>query len=300
MRNLFRVNNIPAFIICALHFLIVYGISAVLAQDALVALPIAVLVYGTILLISVSPIGEFILRLFAGARRIQRSDWLEKINTVQNEVVARAQSRHSNLPQDIRFYYINDPLPSTFSVGRHTICITSGLLDMQVEHLKGCVAHELGHITAYDSSVTQIANVGNFFIFLLGILFQSFYAFNNWTARYTRRGVNSLLRSVLTFIPTAVIFGLLGLSRLVLNIGNRSKEYAADQFALDLGYGRELRNALLSIDFSSQTERRTLWRMLTAEHPAVHDRVGRIDSCSTEAQDPLRRRATDLYSLLNS
>ena len=296
MQKIFRANNIPAFIICLFHMLIVYGISSTIMEDAVAGIPVAVGIYLLLFLLSISRIGETVLRIFCGGRRIQRADWQNKIDIVTTDVVGRAQSQDNKFPERINFYYINDPIPSTLAIGRHTICITSGLLEMSINDIKGCVAHELGHISSYDSSVTQIANVGNFFVFLLGLLFQSFYWFNNWTSRFTRRGVGSLLRNVLSFLPVMLIGAVIGITRIILNIGNRAKEYQADLYAVELGYGNELRNALLAIDFESQSGRRTLWRMLAAEHPSVHDRIGRIDANNTIYQP---RRRTDLYNLLN-
>lgn len=297
MQNIFRVNNIPAFVICFLHMLIIYGIATAMTEDALIGVPVAFGIYLALFLLTISPVGETILRVFCGGRQIQRVDWQNKMSIVA-DVVGIAQNQDATLPRNISFYYINDPIPSTLAIGRHTICITSGLLDMNVSDIKGCVAHELGHISSYDSSITQVANVGNFFVFLLGLLFQSFYMFNNWSSRFTRRGMRSLMRNVLSFLPVAVIMAIIGLTRFILNIGNRAKEYRADLYAVRLGYGNELRNALIAIDFDSQSGRRSFWRMLTAEHPSVHDRVGRIDINNRNNISPNRRR-TDLYNLLN-
>ena len=260
MQNIFRANNIPAFVICFLHMLIIYGIAIAMTEDALIGVPVALGIYLALFLLAISPVGETILRVFCGGRRIQRADWQNKMSLVA-DVVEIAQNQDATLPRNISFYYINDPIPSTLAIGRHTICITSGLLDMSVSDIKGCVAHELGHISSYDSSITQVANVGNFFVFLLGLLFQSFYMFNNWTSSFTRRGMRSLMRNVLSFLPVAVIMAIIGLTRFILNIGNRAKEYQADLYAVKLGYGNELRNALLAIDFDSQSGRRSFWNV---------------------------------------
>ena len=107
------------------------------------------------------------------------------------------------------------------------------------------------------------------------------------------------MRNVLSFLPVAIITGIIGITRFVLNIGYRAKEYQADLYAVRLGYGNELHNALLAIDFDSQSGRRNLWRMLVAEHPSVHDRVGRIDEQIHSNNTPATRRRTDLYNLLN-
>ncbi|MBE6827358.1 MAG: hypothetical protein E7514_01925 [Ruminococcaceae bacterium] len=119
---------------------------------------------------------------------------------------------------------------------------------------------------------------------------------NKKASLFTKRGAGNLLRSVFTFIPMGIAFLALGLTNIILNIGNRGKEYAADAYAVRIGYGNELRRALNSIDLEGKTSRRGFWRVLTAAHPGVYDRIGRIDAALGSTPE----RTEDLFSLVNS
>lgn len=296
MNKLFRTNNISAFVICFIHMAIIFGIVYALEQEPFFSFGIALGVYVLMFVLAIFPAGEWVCRVACGGRRITRYDWQQKVD-VLNELIHSAAIADEDVRDDIKIYYINDPIPSSLSFGRKTICLTSGLLDMDINTIKGCVAHELGHISAYDSSISLVANVGNFFVFLLGMLFQSFYLFNNATHRYRRGSLWSVFRSFLLFMPVAIIFLTLGLSRIILNIGNRSKEYEADAYAVRLGYRNEIRNAIINIDFESQSRRRSLWQMMTSAHPSMNDRLGRIDILGNI--DVEQNDIHDLYQLMS-
>ena len=63
----------------------------------------------------------------------------------------------------------------------------------------------------------------------------------------------------------------------------------AQAFCVRLGFGRELRAALLSADVDAQTNPRELWQSLFASHPGAFDRVGRIDRLLGGAARPAGR-----------
>lgn len=280
MRSLFRANNIPALIVCIVHMAVIYFVSLFVLQDPIISIFIAVGIYAVILVIAMSPIGEFLCRICFGGRRISVNDWQTKVDYALNNVIINAENRNINIPNNIKVYYVYDVFPTSFSVGK-SICLSSALLDSNQQNIEACIAHEMGHITAYDSTITILANSGNMVVLALGALLQSFYVFNNWTSRYGRSrasGRRHLFAALLLGLPIIIVGIVLGVTRLILNIGNREKEYAADMFAVNIGYGQALKNALLTMDFDSQLNRRNLWQSLIASHPGVYDRIGRIDS----------------------
>lgn len=275
--RVFRLNNIPAFIIFALQLAVVYFICFALMQDPVISIFIALGVYLLLFLLLLCPAGEFITRLLCGATRIERSDWLAKLNIVNDTVVKKAIEEDQNIT-DIKFYMYNDPLPNAISAGRRTILLSSGLLEMDTTTIQGIVAHEIGHISCLDATIFTVVNVGNMLVSVVGLFMQSLILFANLTDRLLRRGRRDLLRDIILLIPILIVLMIVSLSRLVLNAGCRSKDYAADAYAVKLGYGRQLREALLATDFESQTSRLSLTNMMTGPRPPVHIRVGRIDT----------------------
>ena len=104
-----------------------------------------VLVYGVCLLITLSPIGEFILRRQAGCMVIQKVEQINIIEPIFREVYDKAKIMDSSLPKNVRLYINKDTSPNAFATGRRTICITEGLLYETPEHIKATLAHEFGH-----------------------------------------------------------------------------------------------------------------------------------------------------------
>ena len=169
MRSLFRANNIPALIVCIVHMAVIYFVSLFASQDPIISIFIAVGIYAVILVIAISPIGEFLCRICFGGRRISVNDWQTKVDYALNNVIINAENRNINIPNNINVYYVYDVFPTSFSVGK-SICLSSALLDSNQQNIEACIAHEIGHITAYDSTITILANSGNMVVLALGAL----------------------------------------------------------------------------------------------------------------------------------
>lgn len=281
MKNsLFKLSNIPvlisAIIQIALTSLIIQCFG-LLPSESLAA---SVLIYGVVALFMISPVGEAVVRLFCGAKTIERKDWQSKLNIVMQSIKTSAETRNISIPEEIKIFYISSPIPNCFSIGR-SICISSSLLDSDISVIKGCIAHETAHLASHDSVVTLLVNIGNFPMMAIVSLLQGLSSVNRFTSMFNRSIVMGLIHffvAAMLFVPRIILRIFLGITRLIMSVGSRQKEFEADKVAVEIGFGRELRHALLQTDFESQTETRGLWQNLISTHPSVHDRVGRIDS----------------------
>jgi Zn-dependent protease with chaperone function len=287
-----KFSMIPMLLICAVHLFLLSSLLVFLGYSAVQAVITAIGVYAVLALIMISPVGEFLLRLFCGARSIQREDWSRKAGNALGSVYATAQANGIRIPKNVRLYYVYSPLQTSFSFGRKTICLSAGLLEQNEQTIEALIAHEFGHIKYLDSTLLLLANVGNvpwlLFGSVLRLLTRSLQFFSSFN-RFRLMGFFLFLFSALLYIPRAVVWLFLMFTRLVLSIGNRRKEYEADAFCVKLGYGRELRCALLSADVDAQMNPRELWQSLVASHPGVYDRVGRIDSLLGHTSRSARR-----------
>lgn len=281
MKNsFFKLSNVPilisAIIQIALITFIVQSFGILSAQSLIVS----TFVYGITVLLMISPIGETIVRLFCGAKTIERRDWQNKLNIVMQSIKTSAESRNVSLPEEIKIFYISSPIPNCFSIGK-SICLSSALLDSDISVIKGCVAHETAHLVSHDSVSTLLVNMGNLPMMAIVTLLQGLSSVNRFTSMFNRSIIMGLIHffvAAILFVPRIILRVFLGITRLIMSVGSRQKELEADRFAVEMGFGRELRHALLQTDFESQTETRGLWQNLISAHPSVHDRVGRIDS----------------------
>lgn len=295
-----KLSLIPMILICGIHICLLSSYLVYIGFSWGQAVPSAFGVFIVLALLMISPIGEFILRLFCGARSIQRTDWDRKAKRALDAVYEAAADKGLTLPQNVKLYFVYSPLQTSFSFGRKTICLSAGLLDANEQTIEAYLAHEFGHIKYLDSTMVLLANAGNIPWLLIGSVLRllsrglRFFSMFN---RFRLMGLLLFLFSAFLYIPRAVVWLFLLLTRLILSIGNRRKEYEADAFCVRLGYGRELRSALLTADVDAQTNPRELWQSLIASHPGAYDRVGRIDhmmDCTT--QNSARRTFFEIVS----
>ncbi len=277
--SFFKLSNVPilisAIIQIALMTFIVQFFGILPTQSFI----ISTLVYGITVLIMISPIGEAIVRLFCGAKTIERRDWQNKLNIVMQSIKTSAETRNISIPEEIKIFYISSPIPNCFSIGK-SICLSSALLDSDISVIKGCVAHETAHLVSYDSVATLLVNIGNLPMMAIFALLQGLSSINRFTSMFNRSIIIGLIHffvAAMLFVPRIILRVFLGITRLIMSVGSRKKEFEADRFAVEMGFGRELRHALLQTDFESQTETRGLWQNLISAHPSVHERVGKID-----------------------
>jgi heat shock protein HtpX len=80
------------------------------------------------------------------------------------EVYEQARAKTPSLNKHIKLYITEDKTLNAFAVGRKTVMLTRGTIDsLSPEELKGCMAHELGHMANGDSVARVITIVGNGF-----------------------------------------------------------------------------------------------------------------------------------------
>ena len=57
-----------------------------------------------------------------------------------------------------------DSAPNAFAIGRKTICVTDGILNLSDSEIMAVLAHELGHPAYKHSSIQLLIGGGNIFI----------------------------------------------------------------------------------------------------------------------------------------
>ena len=152
-------------------FLVLIGwiIGIAFANNAIVGLVIALLVWGIMSLIAYFQ-GDSILLGVAGAKKIQPSDHQRLYDVVEEMKIASGLGKMPDI------YIIDDPALNAFATGRDAdhaaVAITSGLLQkLNRDELQGVIGHEISHIKNRDVLLMSMCGV------LLGtIVILSFYA----------------------------------------------------------------------------------------------------------------------------
>lgn len=238
---------------------------------------IMVLVIYTIsMTIALSPIGEWMLRVQLGCRKIKRRDMLQRLEPLFNEVYERARELQPSIPNNVSLYISNDMSPNAFATGRKTICVTKGLLQLSDEEIKGILAHEFGHLAHKDTDLLLVISVGNIIVTGLFVVINFILtAFSSSDDDSDVGSSISFVASIANLFVIAFMWIWTTVGALLVNSSSRANEYKADEFAFNLGYGYHLASSLDSFNSCGKVKNGFL-RAIHATHPPIDDRIGRL------------------------
>ena len=161
--RIFRLSNLGTLIFFLLNIGLIlalffpYGFTPEVVTSLIVC-------YIVTVLISLSPVGEWTLATLAGAKEIKRKDIKIRLVPLLEIVFGQAKERTPSMVNSIRLKIIHDQSPNAFAIGRRTICVTDGLLNLSDEEIMAVFAHEVGHIAYQHSAIQLLIGGGNLFI----------------------------------------------------------------------------------------------------------------------------------------
>lgn len=276
--RIFRISNLGTLIFFLLNIGLIlalfcpYGVTIEAAASLVVCYIITVL-------ISLSPIGEWTLAAFAGAREIKRKDIKIRLIPLLEIVFERAKEKTPSMVNSIRLKIIHDQSPNAFAIGRRTICVTDGLLNLTDEEIIAVFAHEVGHLAYGHSAIQLLIGGGNVLISgCLLILKAICWIITAFCGLITGITTRSFLAGAFATLAASVSAGLIWLwtkfCMLFLMWSMRQNEYVADEYAFQLGYGAILASVLDRHMCSAPNN--GLLKALYSTHPHSDDRVARL------------------------
>lgn len=283
-----RKSNIPVFIYLVLNIFVIALILSLVIDNGNIpfwkALLIGIVLYFVSLLIALSPVGEWILRLQTGCKKIQNDEQRNFIEPIFREVYDKARAQDPSISDSVKLYMNHDEAPNAFATGRKTICVTEGMLSMPVEQIKATLGHEFGHLAHKDTDLILVVAVGNLIVSAFILLFRLaidlvhlLFVFSSVFVGGSEGVFGALISTVYHFAMTAVVVGLTWIwtkiGVLLVMKSSRANEYEADEFSFRLGYGNELCALLNSF---SGTNANGLFANLVSSHPDKDDRIARL------------------------
>ena len=284
-KNLFRKRNAGLIIWLVMNIALIIAIFSngfSSWQGALIGFGLYVLS----LVIALSPIGEWILRMQNGCKEMTDPEDLDRIMPLFNEVYAKAKAQNPELPDKVKLFVNDSDEPNAFATGRKTVCLTRGLFNYSDEQIKGVFAHEFGHLAHKDTDAILVVAVGNLIITTLFVIFRVCANIFMGVAQFISAlsdGIGGAIASLFTGLGRLVANVLLALlMRLWTQIGtwlcmssSRGNEYEADEYAFDCGYGEPLCEVLASFGSGGA---KGLFATLASSHPDNDKRIARIRS----------------------
>lgn len=304
VKRLPRKQNIPVIIYLFLNLVILYFgnfltieafISGISDGAALVvSVPVSIIVYAIGIVISLSPVGEWILRKKSHCEEFEDEKAEERIKSLFNEVLTRAKEVNPSLPDDIKLYYVDDEEVNAFAVGRKTIGITKGALALSDNQIKGILGHELGHISNHDTDLSLVVNVANWFVTGYFLIIRAITLLFKASAKVASLAGALLSTSISEFITNVIIARLIdlidficitlvsalwtALGNLLIKASTRSNEYLADEFSKRLGYGEDLISVIATFEnrkYSKNPIKRVA-AALADTHPTPKKRIAAL------------------------
>lgn len=264
-------------------------------------------VYFIALAISLSPIGEWLLRRKKHCIQIENStlsvDSRERLLRLFNEVYNNAVLLEPSISNQVKLFIKADKEPNAFAMGRRTICVTTGLLDLPDEYIKGVLGHEFGHLAHKDTDIGLVINIANW---LTNIVFMGVWILL-YICKFSMRlcsfvfavlgkSVMTLYKDLTDMLFTAMTFLFVQLFQKVwLVVGNllflatsRGAEYKADAFSCELGYSNGLVAFFKLLPDAVEGKRSPFQKIISslatvgATHPATWKRIESIQMLDVE------------------
>lgn len=274
-----RKSKIGVLIYLVLNMFVVIGLFSG-GFTNITGILVGIIAYAISLAIALSPIGEFILRLQIGAKKIHRQDYLNRLTPLFNEVYQKAKVLDPTLPEGIKIYINKDLNRNAFATGRKKICLTKGILDSSDEEIKATFAHEFGHLSARDTDLILLITIGNLFATAFFVLYRFTFLFIGLFMGIMNRSLSTVL---LTFFVDLVLVGMMWIwtkfGTILVMHSSRQQEFEADTFAHNLGYGSSL-ITLLDSFHENEIYTKGIFSNLTSSHPDPDERIGKLQVLS--------------------
>ena len=238
------------------------------------------------LFIALSPVGEWLLRVQNGCKKMTSMEDIERFEPLFREVYSQAKMANPELPNDIKMFISDSAEPNAFATGRRTVCVTKGLMSYTDEQIKGVLAHEFGHLAHKDTDAILIVSVGNMIISAIFLLIRIISNISFGIAKiftlFMGENAGSIFgflfmclgKLATDFILAALMWIWTKLGVLLCMYSSRQNEYAADEYAFNCGYGYDLQQVLES--FGNGSGSTGLFSALVSSHPDTYKRIARL------------------------
>ncbi|MDR1409636.1 MAG: M48 family metalloprotease [Oscillospiraceae bacterium] len=268
-QNLFTfIGKNPAYMICSLIY---YVVAVWWFGFQWWAWVFFALIYIISLGVAFSPLGESLLRLFNRVRRLETAREKQYLRPLFQEVYAKAKAKNPELGK-IELHIIDSMSVNACAMGQHTIAVTKGAMKtFSEEELKAILSHEVAHILNMDTMALIYTMIGNGIFSVLISIIKMFY----W--------LMSKIEALRPYVELAdkifngVTFAFLFLMQIALAVSDRKAERRADEYAVTLGYGEDMVEALYLLEEISLQGGEGIIQKLLASHPRVTSRIENLE-----------------------
>lgn len=204
--------------------------------------------YFIFVLVSLTPVGEFFVCVFARAWHTPRADMKEKVEWLLEDIMNEVKVKSPRYSGKIwlKIIYVDEPY--VCALGRRTIAFSPNFLELPEDEQRGLLASETAHLVLRHNIWMTLAGCSNPLFLLFWLLFQ----FVKWIfiivglvyCLLTRSNAHRII-TIITMLVTNLIAKLwIAFCMLFIYFENRQNVFTADRYAADIGYGFELARAI--------------------------------------------------------
>lgn len=196
-------------------------------------------------------------------------------------LLERVKNR-AGVTRPIQLYVAPVPFINAFALGRQTIIVTGGALQLPDDQLEGLLAHEVGHLACGHTRLSlvmwSVSTVGGAAHRMLSAILNFFRAWGrgmaeSWAVDVALMGI---LLNIFAWSASAVLAAVNWILRLAWLVFSRQMEYEADAYAARCGYARQLAAALAAIAAAGEPEDTSFLALLHSNHPPTAKRLKRL------------------------
>ena len=235
------------------------------------------LAYIMIIIVCLSDVPEYILRVVHDVRHIATDTEKERLLEIFESAKERGTAYSKMIDYDLNLYIVDSISINAFTIGRHTIAVTRGLMNaMNDEEIEAVISHEIGHIINGDGQVSIFvllaSNVYFWCIMFFAKVLQILQAM---------LGDNSFFGSLIGFLKSILSIGLkyaMMFLTILVSSTSRKEEFKADKVAFELGYGEALLSALYKFYDMEISDKKNLLEKLQSSHPKTAFRIEALEN----------------------
>ena len=226
------------------------------------------------------PVQRLVLMRLLGARTPTR----QENDSLQRAWHVVAQANHIPPGRFVLSVADSEDLNAFASGGNLVVVSSWAIANLSREDLSGVLAHELSHHLGMHTIALTVGQWLTIPIVLLARI--GFYVQNiahAATDTFTQGSsgaslIGKTIAGALTIVSW-VFLSMISISQVIGNATGKGAEFKADETVVNMGFGRELRNALRIVIAAGHGERATHWRdRLVTAHPPARTRVARIEA----------------------
>lgn len=187
--------------------------------------------------------GQSLFCWIVGAKRIDRSDYQEKVQQPVNEIIQKARQKGLNLPDNIEIRMIHNDVPAAYAIGMNKIIVTDSLLENPY-FLEPKIMYELHRIHNMAPNLLPVVVGSNIILILVLLILLITTLFGGFKKNYgdsrnsfwsgsseTKEGAILFYGSIVLIVALTSFFYMF-----VKSVVKRDV-YLSDQYMAEIGFG---------------------------------------------------------------